>query len=201
MKRIGLFGGTFDPPHLAHLALARSALEALALDELRWIPAGDPWQKTRRITPAAHRAAMVALAIAGEPRFVLERCEIERSGPSFTIDTVRALQAAQPGCEWVLLIGQDQYLGLPSWREWQDLLGRVTLAVAGRPGAAAAPDPALQRWPHCTVPLPPMDISATAIRARLARGEPVTDLVPPAVARYIDQHRLYGKNDKDAAAH
>ena len=83
-RRIGLFGGTFDPPHNAHPALARSALQALQLDQVRWIPAGDPWQKTRAVTSAQHRAAMLALAIAGEPRFVLDRSEIERAGPSST---------------------------------------------------------------------------------------------------------------------
>ena len=91
--RVGLFGGTFDPPHNAHVALARAALEALQLDELRWIPAGAPWQKARAITPAAHREALVRLAIAGERRLVLDRIELERPGPSYTIDTVRAMRA------------------------------------------------------------------------------------------------------------
>ena len=189
-RRIGLFGGTFDPPHLAHLALARQALADLALDELRWIPAGQPYQKTRAITPALHREAMVRAAIAGEPRFVLERCELERAGPSYTIDTVRALQAREPGCDWFLLIGADQYAGLHSWRDWRELLGRVTLAVAGRPGAATGDD-AVRRVPVVPVALPPMDVSATVIRARAAAGEPITDLVPPGVASYIDRHHLY----------
>jgi nicotinate-nucleotide adenylyltransferase len=201
MRRIGLFGGTFDPPHQAHLALARTALQALALDELRWIPAGDPWQKARRITPAADREAMVALAIAGEPRFVLDRREIERQGPSYTIDTVRELQAEQPGAEFVLIIGQDQYVGLHTWREWPALLALVTLAVAGRPGVPAAPDPQVARMPHRAVPLPMMDLSATDIRARAARGEALAGLVSEPVARYIAQHRLYRPTEEDAAAH
>lgn len=190
-RRIGLFGGTFDPPHNAHLALARLALAELALDELRWIPAGQPYQKARAITPAAQREAMVRLAIAGEPRFVLERCELERSGPSYTIDTVRELQAREPGARWFLLIGQDQYAGLPSWRDWRELLARVSLAVAQRPGAAALADAELRAVPVAALALPPMDVSATVIRARAAAGAPITDLVPPGVASYIDRHHLY----------
>ena len=91
MKRVGLFGGSFDPVHNAHVALARTALEQLALDELRWIPVGQPWQKARRLAAAADREAMVRLAIAGEPRFVLDRVELRRRGPTFTLDTVREL--------------------------------------------------------------------------------------------------------------
>jgi nicotinate-nucleotide adenylyltransferase len=100
LRRIGLFGGSFDPVHNAHVALARSALEALALDEVRWIPAGHPWQKTRTLADAAHRQAMVALAIEDEPRFVLDPIELQRPGPSYMLDTVTELQAAQPDAQW-----------------------------------------------------------------------------------------------------
>lgn len=189
--RIGLFGGTFDPVHNAHVALARLALAELALDELRWIPTGHAWHKTREVTPAEHREAMVRLAIEGEPRFVLDRCEIERAGPSYTLDTVRELQAARPGAQWFLIIGQDQYAGLHTWRDWPELLARVHLAVANRPGGVPHPDPQVQRRPHVAVPLPMMDISSTEIRARVAAGQSIADLVPAGVARYIDQHRLY----------
>lgn len=191
MKRIGLFGGTFDPVHLAHLALAREALAALALDELRWIPAGQPWQKARQLAAPQHREAMVRLAIEGEPRFTLDRCELKRQGPSFTLDTVRELQAREPGNAWFLILGQDQYAGLHTWRDWRELLSRVTLAIANRPGVTPEPHPDVRKVEHQMVPLPMMDISSTAIRARVARGEGVTDLVPPAVARYIDQNDLY----------
>jgi len=191
LKRIGLFGGTFDPPHRAHVELARTARDALGLDEVRWIPAGQPWQKSRRVTPAAQREAMVRLAIEGESGFLLERCEVERAGPSFTLDTVRALQAAEPGAEWVLLIGADQYAGLHTWRDWPELLARVVLAVANRPGPHPAVDPAVLRQAHRVVPLPMLDISSTDIRQRVARGAPITELVPPQVARYIEQHALY----------
>lgn len=189
--RVGLFGGTFDPVHNAHVELAHAALAALQLDEVRWIPTGQPWQKDRSITPVAHREAMVRLAIAGQPRFVLDRIEIERSGPSFTLDTVRELTAARPGTEWVLIIGQDQYAALHSWRDWKQLLGLVTLAVANRPGVVHGADPEVQRFTHRAVPLPMLDISSTAIRERVARGQDITQLVPPTVARYIETNGLY----------
>lgn len=193
MSRIGLFGGTFDPVHRAHVALAESALAALALDVVRWVPTGQPWQKAgaRVVTPAVHRVAMVQAAIAHEPRFVLERIEVERAGPSFTLDTVRALQAAEPGHAWVLLIGQDQYANLHTWRDWRELLGRVELAVANRPGPPHPPHPEVLAHPHRMVPLPMLDISSTQIRAAAAQGHDLVPMVPPGVARYIDQHRLY----------
>jgi nicotinate-nucleotide adenylyltransferase len=191
MKRIGLFGGTFDPPHVAHVALANAALASLALDAVRWVPAGQPWQKTRVITPAAHRAAMVALAIADESRFLLDRTEIDRAGPSVTLDTVRALQAAEPQAQWTLLIGADQYAALHTWKGWQELLSRVVLAVANRPGAALPVHADVLRHPHRVVPLPMLDVASSDIRARVAQGQPIDGLVPPEVARYIEHHALY----------
>jgi nicotinate-nucleotide adenylyltransferase len=191
-RRIGLFGGTFDPPHNAHVALARAALDALQLDELRWIPAGQPWQKARAITPAVHREAMVRAAIAGEPRFVLERCELERSGPSYMVDTVRELQARAPQAQWFLVLGADQIAGLHTWHDWRALLGMVTLAVANRPGEHPPLNPEVQRRVPRVVPLPLIDVSATEIRARRARGLPIDSMVPPAVAGYIETHALYG---------
>jgi nicotinate-nucleotide adenylyltransferase len=190
-RRVGLFGGTFDPVHNAHVALAHAALDALNLDEVRWIPTGRPWQKDRPITPAVHREAMVRLAMGDEPRFVLDRIEIERAGPSFTLDTVRELAAAHHGTDWVLIIGQDQYQGLHTWRDWPQLLGLVTLAVANRPGPVLQADEAVQRFHHRVVPLPMLDISATDIRHRAASGADISQLVPPDVARYIETHRLY----------
>ena len=188
---VGLFGGSFDPVHNAHLALARLALSELQLDRVLWIPAGQPWQKARTLTAAAHREAMLLLAIADEARFALDRRELLRQGPSYTLDTVRELQTEMPGAQLVLLIGQDQYAGLHTWAGWQELLQRVTLAVANRPGPLPAVDAEVLRQPHRVLPLPMLDIAATDIRARVARGERIDHLVPPEVARYIDQHGLY----------
>ncbi|WP_342451132.1 nicotinate-nucleotide adenylyltransferase [Piscinibacter koreensis] len=191
MKRVGLFGGSFDPVHHAHVALARQALDQLALDEVRWIPVGLPWQKARELAPAADREAMVRLAIEGEPRFVLDRIELRRRGPSFTLDTVRELHAANPGTDWFLILGQDQYATLHTWRDWRELLGLVTMVVANRPGASVAINPQVADFRHQAVVLPMMDISSTEVRRRAAAGEPIDDLVPEAVAEYIERRHLY----------
>jgi len=191
VRKIGLFGGSFDPVHHAHLALGRQALADLPLDELRWVPVGHAWQKARPLTPATQREAMLRLAIEGEPRFVLERCELQRPGPSYTLDTVRTLQAREPGATWFLVIGQDQFAGLHTWVGFEQLLTRVTLAVAQRPDATLAADARVRAAPQVALALPPMDISATDIRRRVAAGLDISTLVPPAVALYIHQHRLY----------
>lgn len=194
-RRIGLYGGSFDPVHLAHLALARSALDELALDELRWIPAGQAWQKHRTLSAAVHRLAMLRLAIgdpsSGDPRYRIDTCELERSGPSYTIDTVDAMCSKEPRAQWFLLIGQDQHAGMSTWHRWQDLLRRVTLAVASRPGAALPVDPAVLACGHRDLSMAPTPVSSTLLRERIARGAAIDDLVPPAVASYIDHHRLY----------
>jgi nicotinate-nucleotide adenylyltransferase len=191
MKRVGLFGGSFDPVHNAHVALARLALEQLQLDEVRWIPAGQPWQKTRVLTSGADREAMVRLAIAGEPRFALDRIELRRHGVTFTLDTVRLLAAAEPASEWFLILGQDQYATLHTWRDWRDLVALVTLAVANRPDAEPTVNAHIAKVPHQIVTLPMMDISSTEVRRRVAAGEPIAGLVPDAVARYIERRQLY----------
>jgi nicotinate-nucleotide adenylyltransferase len=191
VTRIGVFGGSFDPVHNAHVALAQSALDALHLDEVRWVPAGNPWQKARQITAAEDRVAMVRAAMGHEPRFVLDLIEVNRQGPSFTLDTVRELQAARAAAQWVLLIGQDQYKCLHTWKDWHALLGLVDLAVANRPGDAREPHPDVQRFPHRMVPLPMLDISSTGVRTRVAAGLDISHLVPPGVARYIETHGLY----------
>jgi nicotinate-nucleotide adenylyltransferase len=190
-KHIGLFGGSFDPVHNAHLALARHALDELALDELCWVPTGLPWQKARAVTAAVHREAMLRLAIGSDSPSRVERCELLRDGPSYTLDTVRELQAAQGGAQWFLIIGQDQFAGLHTWRGFEELLQRVTLAVAVRPGVQATADPRVLAAPRRELQMPSMALSSTDIRARIAAGLDISALVPPAVAQYIHQHRLY----------
>lgn len=195
IRRIGLFGGSFDPVHHGHLALATSALAAVALDQILWIPAGHPWQKSRRLADARHRAAMVELAIADEPHFRLERMELRRGGPSYTLDTVRELQSATAmmTTEWFLLIGQDQYGRLSTWHGWRELVQRVSFAVAARDGVDPQPDPALAGVAHrrLVVPMPAVPVSSTAIRERVAAGLGLAAMVPPTVEAYIASHGLY----------
>ena len=192
--RIGLLGGSFDPPHLAHRALALTALHTLGLDEVLWLPAGQPWQKAgRSLAGADHRAAMVRLLIEGEPRFRLDERELRRSGPTYTVDTVSECRAEQPQAEFFLILGQDQYGRLDTWRDWPALLEAVTLAVAGRAGVPPAPPEALRQHHHRleVLPLPDNPVSSTALREALARGDDVSSMVGEAVAGYIARHHLY----------
>lgn len=203
--RIGLIGGSFDPVHQAHLALGRVAIDHLGLTELRWIPVGHAWQKARQLAPASHRLAMLHAALhgtsAGAARQVIDDCEIRREGPSYTLDTLRDVRAAHPDAELLLIIGQDQYAGLPTWHGWREIVQLATLAVAGRAGQAVQPGPELAVVPHrlVTLPLPALAVSSTDIRARLGRGESASSLVPallPAtVASYIESHHLYAEGN------
>lgn len=193
-QRIGLFGGSFDPVHDGHLALATSALEHLKLDAVRWVPAGQPWQKADRpLTAGEHRAAMVRLAILGQQRFAIDETELRRDGPSYTIDTLDVLHRAMPAAELVLVIGADQYARLHTWYEWRALLSRVTLAVAIRDGGSIRGSPEVQAAWHRVepLPMPPVAISSTQVRERVARGEDIRAMVPTPVARYIELHQLY----------
>jgi nicotinate-nucleotide adenylyltransferase len=197
-RRVGLMGGSFDPVHTAHVALAESALRHLQLDEVRWIPVGQPWQKARQLAAAAHRLAMVQAATAHEACFVVDDIELCRAGPSYTIETFKTLQGqATVPTDWFLIIGQDQYANLPSWHGWHDLLQGLTLAVACRGHDLPRPAPQLEGLAYRVVelPLPPLAVSSTEIRSRLQRGDdPNTlapELVPASVAGYIANHQLY----------
>lgn len=194
-RRIGLFGGAFDPPHLAHVALARAAVAQLQLDELRVLPTGQAWHKSRALSPAEHRLALARLAFAEVPRAVVDERELHREGPTYTIDTLRELRLEQPGAELVLVIGADQAEALHSWQGSAEIPRIATLAIAERARPAEAPvafDASHVpggKWE--SVELPPMPISATAIRALVASGQAFTHLLPEGAARYIDQHHLY----------
>ena len=193
-RRIGLLGGSFDPPHLAHRALAQAALDGLKLQSLRWLPAGAPWQKAGRdMASPEQRTAMLHLMMAGEPRFQLDERELRRGGLTYTIDTVRELLDEAPTATWYLVIGQDQYARFDTWRDWRDLLALLTLAVAGRAGDSPQASPAVAAVPHRMVALtlPRWDISASEIRHRCSVGEEIASLVGEPVARYIHQHALY----------
>ncbi len=193
-RRVGLFGGAFDPPHRAHRALAAAAVQQLGLDVLYIVPTGEAWHRAQVLTPGDQRFAMSRLAFSDVPRSLVDGRELRRHGPSYSIDTLRELQAEHPRASLYLVIGEDQAGSFARWHAWQDIAALATLAVAGRPGAAAGGLALLRALPGVRVhplDLPAMPESATDIRASLAAGQEVTPLVGAAVASYIDQHHLY----------
>ncbi len=193
--RIGIFGGAFDPPHAAHHALAQAALEQLQLDELRVIPTGQAGHKSRVLTPATHRLAMARLAFADLDHVVVDPRETLRSGPSYTVDTLLELKTEFPDAELFLIVGEDQAKVLDSWHRWSEIPKLATICVAARAGftGANATFEALHLSPMAVrlLEMPPMDVSATDIRQRLAHRQNVGPLVFEPVARYIAQHHLY----------
>jgi nicotinate-nucleotide adenylyltransferase len=199
--RIGMFGGAFDPPHHAHRSLAEVALRQLALDVLHVVPTGQAWHKSRPLTLAHHRWAMCEIAFEGLPGAQLDDREIQRTGPTYTVDTLTALSQTYPGADLFLVLGGDQLAALPTWHRWRDVARLAQLAVAQRElGAIAQVAEVHQVLLNNGVPVialdwPLQDISATAVRARLAGhgGEPASlnVLVPDGVARYISEHSLY----------
>ncbi len=198
-KRVGVFGGAFDPPHLAHRALVEAALGQLQLDELRVVPTGHAWHKQRSLSSAEHRVNMARLAFGELPRVVIDERETRRAGASYTVDTLHGMQLELPGAEWFLLVGGDQARALPTWRNWQELLNCATICIAERQDASAPQgdaDPLVAlflSWPgrFVRLQLAENSVSATQIRQQLAQGQDVSPLVGPAVARYIAQHNLY----------
>lgn len=191
--RFGLLGGTFDPPHIGHLIAAQDALQVLALDRVALVPAATPPHKQDRpVTPVQHRLAMLRLACADDLRFTLETIELERIGPSYTVDTLRAL--ADRGDQLFLLIGADQYAEFGSWRDPDGVRRLATLGVMGRAGEVVPPAAGAQDVgfrPVVQVPVTRIDVSSTMIRQAVAAGRSIRYLVPPAVEAYIREHRLY----------
>lgn len=191
-QRVGMFGGAFDPPHRAHLALAQAAVRQLALDRLYVFPTGNAWHKDRTLTPAAHRLAMARLAFEGLPAVQVDDRELRRSGPTYSVDTLRELQEEHPGAQLFLLMGEDQAGGFSRWHAWQEIAQLAILCVAGRgTGEGVAALRALPGVRVQALQLPQMRESATGIRARLTAGQDSADLVGPAVASYIESHHLY----------
>jgi nicotinate-nucleotide adenylyltransferase len=189
--RIGIFGGTFDPIHTAHLEVAEAVRERLGLDRMLLMVANQPWQKvgSRPITPAEDRFAMVEAAVVDWPGLEPSRMEIDRGGPSYTIDTVRQLLGEEPGAEVTVVVGSDVVGGLTTWKDEVALRGAVTLAVVGRPGVdPVAPPPG---WRTVQVPVAPFDVSSTELRRRLEAGLPVEGWVPEPVIRCIARRGLY----------
>jgi nicotinate-nucleotide adenylyltransferase len=206
-RRIGVFGGAFDPPHLAHVALAKAALTTLDLTSLHIVPTGNAWHKTRVLSAAIHRLAMVKFAFDEIADVVVDEIELNRTGPSFTIDTLKTLQAANPDAQLCLIIGADQCAAFTHWHDWEEILRIAIICVADRAISAASQaqldvftaslnaSQSISRQGFLSLSMPPMAQTATQIRELVAAsaGEipDLSDWVPGAVARYISQHHLY----------
>jgi nicotinate-nucleotide adenylyltransferase len=197
--RLGVFGGSFDPPHTAHIALAKHAIEQFDLAELRIIPTGDAWHKARTLTPSPHRLAMTRLAFADVPQTLVDPREIDREGATYTVDTLEELKAEHPEADLYLFIGADQANAFKTWHRWQEILGLATVVVADRPidgqGGMAS------QWHNAVSPdvqrldMPSLNVSATEIRAHVAHGTQADPKMhawlPAAVQHYIEKHSLY----------
>jgi len=183
-RLIGILGGTFDPAHNAHLAIASAALRALGLGKVLWIPTGTPPYRPAPVAAAEHRVAMLRLAIAGEPRYAVDERELRPGASGFTCDTIRELRQANPNAEFTLLLGADQYAKRETWHRWAEIEELCAIAVCARPGSTLD-------GKARAIPMTPSPVSASDIRARVARGEDVSAMVPAAVLAYIRQHGLY----------
>ena len=201
--RLGVFGGAFDPPHLAHVALVESAIGRLELDQVRVLPTGSAWHKTRDLSDASHRLNMVQLAYQHLPQVVVDEREVRRMGPSYTVDTLHELRAEFPQAQLFLLLGDDQRRSLNSWHRIDEIARIAIICAAGRDRSVRAwnedssiflsnspiHDPLQARI--LTLDMPLMPHSATDIRELVAKEQAITGLVPPAVERYIYEHHLY----------
>lgn len=189
-RRVGIFGGTFDPPHNGHVAVACEATDALDLHELLWVPAGEPPHKSGMgMTPASLRLRMTEVAAAVDPRFRVCDLETRRAGPSYMVDTLRELRIASVDADLFLLLGVDQYLELDSWQDPDVIPTLARLAVLDRGGESLPAG--ISQGDVLSVPVARIDISSTQVRARVRDGRDVSDLVPAAVARIIEAEGLY----------
>ena len=192
-QRIGVMGGTFDPIHHGHLVAAEEARHGFDLDRVLFVPVGAPWQKSHEhVSPAPDRVAMVELAIADNAAFELSRVDVDRDGPTYTIDTLRALASDRPGAELFFVTGADAILEILTWKDPQEALRLATFVAVTRPGHDLAGLRSLGIEDRVVLlEIPALAISSTDIRARVADGRPIRYLVPAPVERYIRDHGLY----------
>jgi nicotinate-nucleotide adenylyltransferase len=190
-NRVGIMGGTFDPIHHGHLVAASEVAALYDLDEVIFVPTGEPWQKSERdVSPAEHRYLMTVIATASNPRFMVSRVDIDRAGPTYTIDTIVDIAAQRPGAELFFITGADALAQILSWKRAEDALRMAHFVGVTRPGYELSDD----HLPIDSVRLldvPAMAISSSDCRARVAEGRPVWYLVPDGVVQYINKHQLY----------
>lgn len=188
---MGIMGGTFDPVHHGHLVAASEVQSMFALDEVAFVPSGEPWQKAGiSVSPAEHRYLMTVIATASNPGFWVSRVDIDRPGPTYTIDTLRDLAAQQPDAELFFITGADALEQILSWKDHDELFGLAHFVGVTRPGYELS-DAHLPEDAVSLVEVPAMAISSTACRDRVRAGRPVWYLVPDGVVQYIGKHRLY----------
>ncbi len=200
-QRVGLFGGSFDPVHLGHLLIAQCCLEQLQLDQLRWLPNRlSPLKQDRPPASPKHRLTMLQLAVGGHPQMLVDSRELDRPGPSYTVETLEDLTGLHPGQEWFWIIGADCLGQLELWRKPERILELAQLVVVQRGGRPPIDWEILSRWLNreqlartrsCSVHVPQIEISSSELRERAAAGDSLRYRVPAAVEQYIDQHQLY----------
>ncbi len=198
MKRIGIYGGSFDPVHYGHLLLAESCREQVPLDEVWWVPNQcSPFKQDQKPAAPSHRRTMLELATGGHDAFRVEPIEIEREGVSYTVETLEELSKRHPAYRWFLLMGSDSLAGFPAWRSPDRILELATLVAVTRPATAvsgnapSSPTATKLDVPHRRVEMPLVGISSTDLRARVAAGRSIRYQTPSAVEAYIRQHGLY----------
>lgn len=199
-RRVGVMGGTFDPIHHGHLVAASEVQSWFDLDEVVFVPTGNPWQKTgqegRDVSPAEHRYLMTVIATAANPRFRVSRVDIDRNGPTYTIDTLRDLAAEMPDADLYFITGADALTNIFTWRDVDELFALAHFVGCTRPGYDMGPG-TLENIPAdrvTIVEIPALAISSTDCRARTQRGEPIWYLVPDGVVQYVAKHQLYSKD-------
>ncbi|MFJ6215203.1 nicotinate-nucleotide adenylyltransferase [Streptomyces sp. NPDC092296] len=199
-KRLGVMGGTFDPIHHGHLVAASEVVSLFALDEVVFVPTGQPWQKSeQRVSPAEDRYLMTVIATASNPQFSVSRIDIDREGPTYTVDTLRDLRAEHPDADLFFITGADALEQILSWRNAEEMFGLAHFIGVTRPGHTLT-NPGLPEGGVSLVEVPALAISSSDCRSRVARGEPVWYLVPDGVVRYIDKRALYQRRGGQAAA-
>jgi nicotinate-nucleotide adenylyltransferase len=190
-RRVGIMGGTFDPIHHGHLVAASEVASLFALDEVIFVPTGEPWQKGhRKVSAAEHRYLMTVIATASNPRFWVSRVDIDRAGPTYTIDTINDISAQRPGAELFFITGADALAQILSWKDAEKALKLARFVGVTRPGYDLS-DEHLPTDSVMLLDVPAMAISSSGCRERVADGRPVWYLVPDGVVQYINKHHLY----------
>ena len=196
-RRLGVMGGTFDPIHHGHLVAASEVADRFALDEVVFVPTGQPWQKDRHVTPAEDRYLMTVIATASNPRFSVSRVDVDRAGPTYTTDTLRDLQALHPDAKLYFITGADALGSILTWQGWEELFTLATFIGVSRPGYELTDShitDAFERLPDDAlhlVEVPALAISSTDCRRRASAGRPIWYLVPDGVVQYVAKSNLY----------